>query len=285
MKRDIEIKLLRTLLAVVDHGGFARAARALHVTQPAITQQIQRLESIVQAPLVQRSSRPLRLSLIGQELVDHARRAVLMNDEVLANISGLRGRERFRLGCSTHFAHALWTMLARLSAERPDIQCVTTTGISPLLADKLAGDELDAAVLLGTETRRCEMLGRLELGWFGPASLPRQPPFPLAMVGERSALSMRIVETLARHNVQWRSVLWSSDPLAVRASVQAGLAYTALPSNVHLTDPLLRPASLGPVLEPLPVYLAFSPSVRGPLVEAIRSAVRETFSVLPLTPA
>jgi len=287
MRRDIEMKLLRTLLAVVDHGGFARAARALHVTQPTITQQIQRLEAIVQAPLVQRSSHPLRLSSVGQELVTYARRAVLMNDEVLDNISGLRSQERFKLGCSAHFAHALWTMLARLASERPDIQYATTTGISPLLADNLAKGELDAAILLGTETRRCEMLGRLELAWFGQVPVASQSPFPLALVGERSALSMRIIETLAKHNVRWRSVLWSSDPLAVRASVQAGLAYTALPSNVHLTDPLLRPASrgsLGPAPEPLPVYLAFSPSVREPVVEAMRAAVRETLSAMPLSP-
>lgn len=286
LQRDIEVKLLRALLAVVDEGGFARAAQVLHVTQPTISQQIQRLESVVQAPLIERGSRPLRLTTAGREMVAHARRVILLNNDVLTTLSALRRQETFSLGCSFHFAHGLRTMLAELSAERPHLRFAMTTGPSGALAGQLAREELEAAILLGTRTRRCETLGSLRLSWFGHAPVDPDGTYPVALVGEGSALSMRIVETLAEHAVRWRSAPWCSDPLTVLAAVHAGLAYTALPSNAHLNDPALRPApagALGPDPEPLPVYLAFAPSARDAVVEAARAAARATLKDMPMT--
>ncbi|MEV4636511.1 LysR family transcriptional regulator [Actinoplanes sp. NPDC049548] len=287
MQRDIEVKLLRALVAVVDEGGFSRAAQALHVTQPTVTQQIQRLESVVQAPLIERTNRRLKLTSEGRELVAHARRVLLLNSEVLGTLSALRGQQFLSLGCSPHFADGFQAMLAESASRRPRLRVEVTTGLSAALAEKLEREELEAAILLGVRTGRCEMLGRLRLAWYGNAPLAPDASYPVALVGERSALSMRIVETLAEHNVRWRSAPWSTDPLTVRAAVRAGLAYTALPACAHLGHPSLPvpPAgALGPEPEPLPVYLAFSPSIRESAVEAARDAARATLQALPLDP-
>ncbi|MFB6890350.1 LysR family transcriptional regulator [Kitasatospora sp. NPDC056327] len=285
-QRDIELKLLRALVAVVDEGGFARASQALHVTQPTISQQIQRLECILQEPVFQRDKRPLRLTPAGREVLAHARRVILLNNEVLGTIAGLRGQEWFSMGCSVHFADGLRAMLSQLATERPGFRCATATGLSAVLADKLALGELEAAVLLGTETPHCEMLGRMHLAWFGQVRVVPEDRLPVALVGERSALSRRIVETLAENRVPWRSAPWCSDPLAVRASVQAGLAYTVLTADAHHRDPSLRPAPLDALRAapaPLPVYLAFSPTAREPVVEAARAAARVALKGLPLS--
>ncbi|WP_329150219.1 hypothetical protein OIU91_25410 [Streptomyces sp. NBC_01456] len=58
-------------------------------------------------------------------------------------------------------------------------------------------------------------------------------------------------------------------------------------ANAHHHHPSLRPAplgALGPAPEPLPVYLAFSPSVREPVVDAARAAARATLKDVPLSP-
>lgn len=287
LQRDIEVKLLRTFIAVVDENGFARAAQALHVTQPTVSQQIKRLETIVQAPLFQRTKRPLQLTPAGREVMAHARRVILLNNEVLSKISAFSSQELFSMGCSVHFADGLRTMLAQLAVERPRLRCAMATGLSAVLADKLAQGELEAAILLGTQTPRSEILGRLRLAWFGQALPAAGERLPVALVSERSALSDRIIETLAERDVAWHSVPRCSDPLAVRASIQAGLAYTALPANAHHNHPSLRPAplgALGPAPEPLPVYLAFSPSVREPVVDAARAAARAMLKDVPLSP-
>lgn len=286
-QRDIEVKLLRALVAVVDHGGFSRAAQALHVTQPTISQQIQRLESAVQLPLIERPSPPLKLTSAGWELVAHARRVLLLNNEVLGTLSTLKGQESLSLGCSVHFTDRLSGVLAELATEQRQFRPVITTGLSAELAEKLDRAELAAAILLGSQTAHCELLGRLPLAWFGHAPLAPGDTYPMALVGERSALSMRIVETLAKRKVRWRSAPWSADPLVVRASVQANLAYTALPSDAHVNHPSLRPTpadALGPPPEPLPVFLAFSSSIRTVAIEAARTVARLILRDAPLTP-
>ncbi|MFJ5927348.1 LysR family transcriptional regulator [Kitasatospora sp. NPDC092948] len=285
--RDIEVKLLRSLVAIVDEGGFACAARSLHVTQPTVSQQIQRLESIVEAPLFERTRRPLLLTPVGREVLAHARRVILLNNEVLDRIAALCSQDSLSLGCSVHFADGLHIMLSKLAAERPQLKCSIAIGPSAALADQVGRDELEAAILLGIETPRCERLGRLRLAWYGQAQLLAKEPVPVALVRGRSALSRRIVETLAEHNVPWRSAPWCSDPLAVRASVRAGLAYTALAASVHHGDLSLRPVPPGvlcPEPEPVPVYLAFSPSAGEPVVAAARAAARSALRDIPLDP-
>jgi hypothetical protein len=129
------------------------------------------------------------------------------------------------------------------------------------------------------------MLARLRLAWFGDVPAAAGNAYPVAMVGGHSALSLRIRETLAKNNIRWQSAPWSADPVTIRASVQARLAYTALPSNAHLHYPSLpiTPANvLGPAPEALPVYLAFSHSVSEPVVDAARTAARATLGDMPL---
>ncbi|GAA3289206.1 LysR family transcriptional regulator [Streptomyces cinereospinus] len=150
LQRDIEVKLLRTLVAIVEENGFARAAKSLHVTQPTVSQQMQRLETLVQAPLFQRGKRPLQLTPARRELVAHARRVILLNSEVLNKLSALQNPQSFSMGCSVHLADGLGSMISQLAVERPHLRCAMTTGLSSSLVDRLARGELEAALLLGT---------------------------------------------------------------------------------------------------------------------------------------
>ncbi|MFF7097134.1 LysR family transcriptional regulator [Streptomyces rubradiris] len=284
MQRDIEVKLLRTLLAVVDEGGFARAAQSLHVTQPTVSQQVQRLESVVRTPVFHRTKRPLRLTPAGRELVAHARQVIRLNNDVLNRVSALCSKATLSMGCSIHFADGLGLMFSRLDAEMPHVRCAMTTDLSVPLAERVAAGDIDAALLLGIKTPRAEMLGRLRLDWFGGAPPTPGRGVPVALLGGGSALSQHIAETLDRNGVAWHSVPWCTDPHTVRASVQAGLACTALCENAHQKHPGIRPAPpglLGPAPPPLPAYLAFSPTLRDAAMDVARAVAR---MILPSTP-
>src|SRR5919199_351485 len=67
-----DVKQLRVLKAVSDHGSFSAAADALSYTQPAISQQIAALEKRAGTTLVDRGSRGVRLTDAGRALVEHA---------------------------------------------------------------------------------------------------------------------------------------------------------------------------------------------------------------------
>ncbi|WP_322645564.1 LysR family transcriptional regulator ArgP [Oerskovia flava] len=86
---DLQPDQLRALVAVADTGTFDAAARTLGVTPSAISQRMRALESAVGQVLVRRG-RPATLTPPGQVLVGHARRIVLQQAEVLADL-GLPG--------------------------------------------------------------------------------------------------------------------------------------------------------------------------------------------------
>src|SRR5262245_48267170 len=71
-----DLRRLRSLCAIADHGSLTAAAAALDFTQPAVSQHLAALEAEVGAPLVQRSRGGAELTPAGTLLVEHARAAL-----------------------------------------------------------------------------------------------------------------------------------------------------------------------------------------------------------------
>src|SRR5437588_12908085 len=71
MYHDLQINRLRALVTVVDLGGFRKAAAALHITQPAVSQQIRQLGTLIKGPVFVSTARQLQLSPQGQELLGY----------------------------------------------------------------------------------------------------------------------------------------------------------------------------------------------------------------------
>jgi DNA-binding transcriptional LysR family regulator len=81
---NLPTTLLRSFVAIVDSGSMRRASAQLLVSQPALSLQMKRLESIMQKPLFRRVGRQLVLTSEGQALLDDAREILSINDRVIA---------------------------------------------------------------------------------------------------------------------------------------------------------------------------------------------------------
>lgn len=70
---SLSLSEVATFLALIDHGGFTTAARALHLSQPGVSSRVRRLESALGVELVDRSVRGLSLTRAGVAFEPHAR--------------------------------------------------------------------------------------------------------------------------------------------------------------------------------------------------------------------
>jgi DNA-binding transcriptional LysR family regulator len=120
-----DVKQLRVLRAVAEHGSFSAAADALSYTQPAISQQIAALEKRAGTTLVDRGSRGVRLTDAGRTLVAHAEVVIARlaaAEAELEAIAGIRGG-RVRLSSfPTAGASLLPPAVAEFTRRHPDVE-------------------------------------------------------------------------------------------------------------------------------------------------------------------
>ncbi|MGA4837855.1 LysR substrate-binding domain-containing protein [Streptomyces sp. G45] len=283
MNHDLQIGTLRTLAAIVDLGGFSRAAEALHLSQPAVSQQMRRLDSFLKEPVFAATGRNLRLSPAGQELLGYARKMLSLNDEAVARFKPPRDGLRISFGICDQLSEALPDVLSGLKRVAPDSRVTLRTGPSEALTEQLGAGSLDLALLLdpvaGTDYHVVG-IGRLELGWFGRPAVGRGAPLPLVLFTEPSRLRGQTLSALATARVPWTSAYEGADLLGVRAALHAGLGIGCLVANADATwglptavHPLL-PAPPGPVATGLAVSSRVPRDYARSALDAVRAALR-----------
>jgi DNA-binding transcriptional LysR family regulator len=149
----MELRQVEYVLAVVDHGSFTRAAAAVHVRQPSLSDGIRRLEAELDVRLFHRLGRSVGLTDAGRAFVGPARQLARDRDAVLAAVAAVRGLDAGSLdfvALSTLAADLLGPLVGRFRDAHPGIE------VRIAAPDDLAA--VDAMVLDG----RCE-LGLTEL--------------------------------------------------------------------------------------------------------------------------
>ena len=124
MAHDLDLRLIRAFVAVADRGGFSAAAESLHVTQPALSRRIGELESVLGLRVFDRTSRRVKLTQSGEDLLARSR-------ELLKSGEGLHERSRalaagkagtLRIGCAPMVMESIVApMLADYGRRFPDV--------------------------------------------------------------------------------------------------------------------------------------------------------------------
>ncbi|MEU7042013.1 transcriptional regulator CynR [Streptomyces varsoviensis] len=268
---SLELRHLRYLLAVAEHGNFTRAAEELHISQPTLSQQVKQLERALGVQLLDRTGRAVRLTDAGGVYADHARRALrdlAAGERAVHDVRDL-SRGHLRLGVTPTFtAYLVGPLTAELHARHPGVTLAVTEMTqdrieAALLADGLdlgiafAGDHLPgvAATALFTET----------LSLVTGAARARTAPEPLpvhALKDEQLALLSADFATrghidayFARHRAVPRIAVEANSIQALTEIVRlTGLA-TVLPDAIADGHPHLTPVPLAPPLPTRTVVL------------------------------
>ncbi|MBK4216844.1 LysR family transcriptional regulator [Paracoccus caeni] len=121
---NCDILDLRAFLMVVETGGFHRAAEKLNISQPALTRRIQKLEQIVDAPLLERTTRHVAPTATGTELLPLVRRLLDEFDSTLFSIRDAgRAGGHFTLACvPTAAFYFLPGVIQKYSERYPNIR-------------------------------------------------------------------------------------------------------------------------------------------------------------------
>ena len=145
-----DVKQLRVLKAVAEHGSFSAAADALSYSQPAISQQIAALEKRAATTLVDRGSRGVRLTDAGRALVQHAE-VVLARlaaaEAELDAIAGIRGGRVRLASFPTAGASLLPPAVAVFSDRYPDVELTFVEQEPEEAAQMLRAAELEIAIV------------------------------------------------------------------------------------------------------------------------------------------
>jgi DNA-binding transcriptional LysR family regulator len=146
----MDLRQLEYFVAVAEELHFTRAAAAVHVAQPALSQQIQKLEAELGQPLLVRSSRHVALTEAGELLLPRARALLADADAARAELDSLRGlvRGRIRIGAMQSLGPLdLPAVLAEFHHLHPGIEVTLWERTSSTMRDLLLGDEIDAAFI------------------------------------------------------------------------------------------------------------------------------------------
>lgn len=150
MKPELRSDRLSLFDAVVRHGGFSAAGRALGLPQSSVSQYIAALEADVGEPLFDRSSRKLQLTEAGQSLSSSARavlEALEVSRSALQHLGSVASGSLVLGASDTLATHLLPPVFAAFRRAHPAVELRLDNRPSPALAERVALREIDLAVV------------------------------------------------------------------------------------------------------------------------------------------
>jgi DNA-binding transcriptional LysR family regulator len=277
MAQDLETVLLRSFVTAVRAGSISRAATALGQTQPALSQQLRKLERAVGRPLLHRSPSGVLPTRAGEQLLPYAERILSLSSQALTETG------RVLTG------HCGVGLLEDLAASQLPQVLADLARLHP-------GATLEVLNLSSTAMREAYDTGRVQIVLDAVPDVPGPPrwtarrplawaagqgvdvaanPLPVVLFSNPCTWRTAVLETLERADRRWQVAFESNSLIGVLAAVRAGLGVAALmPTNLepamacHNTDAL-------PALPHIEFGLVRHPRTKGdPLIDAVETALQ-----------
>ncbi|RHW20054.1 LysR substrate-binding domain-containing protein [Pseudomonas jilinensis] len=276
----IDSELLRSFVAIADHGGFTRAAEALNRTQSAVSMQMKRLEDdVLERPLFQKDGRQLSLTAEGQLLLGYARRILKLQGEVLNSLRAPHMVGSVRVGTPDDYVmRFLPEVLSRFAQAYPMVQVEMHCEPSFQLLQR---KDLDLTIVTRQPGQEIGQLLRQEqIVWAQAAGfdLHRSDVLPLAMFNADCFCREWACNALDTMGRDYRVAYTSPSLSAIMAVVGAGLALTAqlqslIPAHMRIVG---KEEGL-PDMPSASIVLLRNPQTRSPITECLAEHIAEGF--------
>jgi len=251
---SLEIDLLRSFAVIAEVRALSRAANRIGRTQSALSQQMKRLEEIVDQPLFQRTGRGVVLTGPGERLLIHAQRILRLHDEAMADLCGTGLSGSIRFGCPDDYAAVfLPSLLRQFSSQHPHALVEVVCGPTPRLIEQLEKRAVDLAMIsLPEGSPSDDVIRREQLVWIGYPGLDSAhfDPLPLALSDPDTLDHLAACDALQRAGRAYRIAYASSSLSGLTALVRSGQAFAVLTQTAVPADLQVLNADAG--LPPLP---------------------------------
>lgn len=233
---DLDPAHLRSFLAIVRFGGYHRAAEALHLTQPAVSRHMRRLEAQLGEPLFARRGRGVELTPYGERAAAELGAVLAAHDRAVGRLRrDGRGDGPFVLGVIENLVDPVLPDLLGIVREQLGERPVQLrVDRSFRLVELVGRGEVDAAIVFdpGGAPGAIE-LGALTLRWWAAPALaaaaaPVPAPFPLVAYDPPCGLRDIALRRLAQLGVEPEITAQSPHLSGVHAAVREGLGYALL---------------------------------------------------------
>jgi LysR family hydrogen peroxide-inducible transcriptional activator len=244
----MELHQLKYFCAIADTGSFSRAAQQAHVSQPALSQQIAKLEDELGTQLFDRLGRSVRLTELGRTFLPRAR-AVLHDlesarSDIVEKKTSITGS--ISIGVIPTIApYFLPPLLATFSQKYPEAQVTIAEEITPLLLERLRVGTMDVAIVaLPLHARSHDfqsfplLVEKLfavlprghALGKRGTVSLDELQDDPFLLLRDGHCFRETAVAACKRANLMPRIIFESGQFSSILSMVCAGLGVSIVPA-------------------------------------------------------
>jgi LysR family transcriptional regulator, hydrogen peroxide-inducible genes activator len=256
----MELHQLRYVAAVAQTGSFSRAAEHCHVSQPSLSQQIQKLEDELGQRLFDRLPRKVRLAAAGELFLPRALRVIEELDLAQREVRDSQGQLRGSLtigALPTIAPYLLPPVICAFSQKHPRVEVIVQEDTTARLLQLGSAGEIDlliASLSISGDRFESELLFREEL------LLALSPDHPLAnrkhvtladlqaerfiLMKEDHCLGNQVLDFCNRRDFHPQVSCRSAQIETVQALVQAGLGVSLVPrmavGKSHAAEPLYR---------------------------------------------
>ncbi len=251
---SLDTVTLQCFLAVAETRSFTKAASRVGRTQSAISQQIAKLENLIEKQLISRG-KELSLTPDGELFLGYAKRIYELHRESLDRFKTPELQGELRFGLPEDFASIMLSdILVEFSRLHPRVMLNVECDLTLNLIERFHHDEFD--LILTKSNEKYELSDGLNVWdepveWVGKKellhTLNEQAIIPLILSPTPCVYRGNVIESLNQHNLKWRLAFSSPSYAGKMAAVRAGLGITALqrsmiPNYLDRLDDYFLPA-------------------------------------------
>ena len=255
--KNLPMDLLRAFVTVVEFNSFTKAGELLGRSQPAISLQINRLESTLDETLVIKDGKNLILSDVGETIYDYAKQILSLNDLAISECTKSTVMGKVRLGIPSEFATILLPkIVGRFTKAYPNVTLEVNSELSKTLLSRAGRATYDLILALKNNPleESDDLVKTDNLVWVsGPEYNTQKPsPIPLIVAPEGCIYRQRATKVLNKIREPWQIVYNIPDLTGIQYAIQEGLGVTVLakstvPENLKVIPYSQRYPDLGSV--------------------------------------